>query len=96
MSDSKMILPVGLGLLLLAGCAPVQKYRPAPISPVSTSSSPQTRSLNDPALKQFAEGNLGREIDPWPPKTWDLRLLTEAAFYFSPTLDAARARAAAA
>jgi hypothetical protein len=31
-----------------------------------------------------------------PPKAWDLRLLTLAAFYFSPTLETARARSAAA
>jgi outer membrane protein TolC len=38
----------------------------------------------------------GKEVGAWPPKAWDLRLLTLAAFYFSPALESARARAAAA
>ncbi|HEV2177835.1 MAG TPA: TolC family protein [Terriglobia bacterium] len=52
--------------------------------------------MSDPRLKAFVERNLGRDPGAWPPKTWDLRLLTLAAFYFNPTLDVARARVAAA
>src|SRR5215471_4051535 len=49
-----------------------------------------------PGWRRFIEQNLGHELSPWPPQAWDLRLLTLAAFYFNPVLDAARARAAAA
>jgi outer membrane protein TolC len=80
----------------MPGCAPVQRYRPQPLSPAETASSLAARILNDPGLRQFAEQNLGQTLDAWPPKAWDLRLLTLAAFYFSPTLETARARAAAA
>ncbi len=85
-----------IALLLMAGCAPVQRYRPAPLSPAETASSLEVRSLLDPGLQRFVERNLGHEFGAWPPKAWDLRLLTLAAFYFNPTLDAARARVAAA
>ncbi|MGH9396803.1 MAG: TolC family protein, partial [Terriglobia bacterium] len=53
------------------------------------------RTLNDPGLKQFIVQSMGRPI-AWPPKTWDLRLLTLAAFYFNPDLETARAQAATA
>lgn len=38
------------------------------------------------------EGNLHRQISPWPPEKWDLSMLTLAAFYYNPDLDVARAR----
>ncbi len=96
MSEPRQIVPIGLALLLMAGCVPVQKYRPAPISPAATASRLQSRSLLDAGLQRFMERNLGHDFGTWPPTAWDLRLLTLAAFYFNPTLDAARARVAAA
>lgn len=84
-----------IALLLMAGCAPVQRYRPAPLSPAETAASLAGRSLDDSGFRRFVEQNLGHELSPWSLRAWDLRLLTLAAFYFNPTLDAARARAAA-
>jgi outer membrane protein, heavy metal efflux system len=81
---------------LITGCAPVQRYRPQPLSPAETAASLEARNLLDPGLRQFIERNGSRELGAWPPKTWDLRLLTLAAFHFNPTLEAARARVAAA
>jgi outer membrane protein TolC len=52
--------------------------------------------LLDPELKPFVERNLGNPSTGWPPKTWDLRLLSLAALYFHPSLTAARARMATA
>ncbi len=78
--------------LLMAGCAPVQRYRPAPISPPETAATYAARTLLDPELKPFVDQNIGHPVSEWPPKTWDLRLLTLAAFYFHPSLAAARAR----
>ena len=83
-------------VILVAGCPPVQKYRPAPIAPAAMASSLEARSLDDPGLKRFLEQDLGHELAAWPPQAWDLRALTYAAFYFNPTLDVARARVAAA
>src|SRR5579859_507100 len=79
-------------VILVAGCPPVQKYRPAPIAPAAMASSLQARSLHDAGLKCFLQQDLGHELAAWPPQTWDLRALTFAAFYFNPTLDVARAR----
>lgn len=79
--------------LILTGCAPVQRYQPVPLSPAETASRLEARTLNDPGLKAFVEKSLGRSMD-WPPKAWDLRLLTLAAFYFSPSLQSARDRVA--
>jgi len=83
-------------LSFMPGCASVQRYRPRPLSPAETASRLEARSVDDPGLRRFVGQNLGHELSPWPPQAWDLRLLTLAAFYFNPALDAARARAAAA
>jgi len=79
-------------VILAAGCPPVRKYWPAPIAPEALASSLRARTLLDPGLKRFLEQELGHELAVWPPRTWDLRALTLAAFYFNPTLDVARAR----
>ncbi|HEV2417309.1 MAG TPA: TolC family protein [Terriglobia bacterium] len=70
-----------------------QAYRPQPISPPQTAASLEARTLNDPGLKEFIEKSLGHSIN-WPPEAWDFRLLTLAAFYFSPSLQSARDRLA--
>ncbi len=81
--------------LVLTGCA-ARKYRSAPISPAESASALDARRLDDPGLKAFLEKSLQRRFEPWPPKTWDLEMLTAAAFYFHPDLDIARARVGAA
>ena len=75
--------------VLLAGCA---SFQPRPIEPSTTAAAFEARTLDTPALKQFMEQNLHREITPWPPQSWDLTLLTLAAFYYHPDLDVARAK----
>jgi len=79
--------------LILAGCA-ARRYQPAPIAPAETASRLETRNLADPGLHAFVEKNVGHSVAPWPPKTWDSAMLYLAALYFSPALDAARARVA--
>jgi outer membrane protein, heavy metal efflux system len=79
--------------LILTGCA-ARRYQPAPIVPTETASRLETRSLADPGLHAFVEKNAGHTLAPWPPQTWDSATLYLAALYFSPTLDAARARVA--
>lgn len=96
MKHYERILPICIILAFIAGCAPVQKYRPAPISPLESAAKLEARSLLDSGLKQFVERNLGRRLSTWPPTTWDLHLLTLAAFYYSPALQTARARVATA
>lgn len=78
-----------VSFVLLAGCA---SFQPRPIEPSTTAAAFEARTLDTPALKQFMEQNLYREITPWPPQSWDLTLLTLVAFYYHPDLDVARAK----
>ncbi len=96
MKYGKRIIPVCIVLPFLAGCAPVQQYRPSPISPPEIAASFTGRTLLNPELKAFVGRNTGHALSAWPPPTWDLRLLTLAAFYFHPSLAVARARVAVA
>jgi cobalt-zinc-cadmium efflux system outer membrane protein len=74
-----------------AGCA---RYYPAPISTEATLDSFESRRLDDSTFGEFLRGR--QEVTDWPPPGWDLRLVTLAAFYYSPVLDVARAQAAVA
>jgi len=76
-------------VLLCAGCA---RFEPQPISPADTAARLDARRLDDDGLKKFLETNLGRELENWPLKSWDLKTLSPAAFYFHPSLDVARAQ----
>ena len=79
--------------LISTGCT-VRRYQPTPILPSETASRLETRNLADPGLRAFVERNVGHAVTPWPGKTWDSRALYLAALYFSPALEAARARVA--
>ncbi len=82
-----------VSVLPLTSCA-IERYRAAPIIPAETASSFESRNLGDPSLQPFVEKSLGRPISPWPPKLWDLQTLSLMALYFSPEMQAARARLA--
>jgi outer membrane protein, heavy metal efflux system len=94
MDHSKTGLVVCLALALV-GCA-TRHYHAEPISPVDSASRLQARNLEDEQLRDFIQQNLRHEISPWPPQSWNLDLLTLAAFYFNPDLEMARDRLAAA
>lgn len=76
-------------LAVLSGCT---AFHPRPITPVQTASAFEARTLDNPGLKAFLEHNLHHEVAPWPPGSWDLLMLTLAAFYYHPDLDVARAQ----
>lgn len=80
-----VIIVVGL----LAGCA---RFHPQPILPAQTAADLENRSLDSPALKLFLEGALHHELTNWPAVSWDLEMLTLAAFYYHPSLEVARAQ----
>src|SRR5438309_3385305 len=82
-----------VSVLPLTSCA-IQRYRAAPIVPAETASRFEARNLSDPGLQPFVEKSLGQPISPWPPKLWDLQTLSLMALYFSPEMQAARARLA--
>jgi cobalt-zinc-cadmium efflux system outer membrane protein len=80
---------ISLFFILAAGCA---TFQPKPLSPSQTASAFEACTLDSSELKKFIEANLRGEVAPWPPRAWDFRLLTLAAHYYHPDLDAARAR----
>lgn len=77
--------------LVLTSCA-VRRYQAAPIVPVETASSFESRSLTDSGLQSFVEKSLGEPLSPWPPKLWDLQTASLIALYFNPDMQVARAR----
>lgn len=83
-----LILILSVAAILTMGCA-AQHYQSRPISPAAMASTLEARTLADPGLKEFINKSLGHPI-AWPPKQWNLRLLTLAAFYFNPQIQAAR------
>lgn len=84
-----------VALAALCGCA-VQKYRPAPLAPAQTAAAIESRSFADPGLRKYYLANSPTSPALWPPSEWRLPDLTIAAFYFSPTLQIARAAVATA
>lgn len=77
-------------LLLLSACA---SYQAQPIAPHDLMQSFEARSLNNPKLQAYVNAHLQEEANCSLPQTWNLTRLTLAAFYFSPKLDVARAKA---
>jgi outer membrane protein TolC len=74
---------------LLTGCV---HYQPRPISAENTATALTARSLHDEGLHHYLTENLGRELSPWPPETWNFESLSWVAFYYQPSLEVARAQ----
>ena len=74
------------------GCIKVQHYHAVPLSPSASAASLQLRTLSNPDLKAFLEQDLRHKLNPWPAKSWNLKMLTLAALYYSPVLEQARAQ----
>jgi cobalt-zinc-cadmium efflux system outer membrane protein len=91
--NSARVFFLCIGVLPFTGCA-VQRYQAAPIVPVETASSFRSRNFGDSGVQTFVEKNLGKPASTWPPKMWDLQTLSLVALYFSPDMEAARARLA--
>jgi outer membrane protein TolC len=82
-----------LAVSLLAGCA---KYQARPLQPPRLERAYYERSLNDPALQHYVEANVGTTETAWPPRSIDLKTLTLIGYYYSASLDVARAQLRAA
>src|SRR5215831_13285028 len=82
-----------LAVSLLAGCA---KYQARPLQPPRLERAYYERSLNDPALQHYVEANIGTTETKWPPRSIDLKTLTLISYYYSASLDVARAHLSAA
>lgn len=74
---------------LLGGCA---TYHAQPIAPATLTRQFEERSLASEQLHAYVAREMGHEVAPWPPTRWNRETLTLAAFFYSPTLDVARAQ----
>lgn len=72
----------------LAACV---HYSPVELSAEETLNELGSQSLDDPVFLAFIQTNLPTAESHAPIVAWDLEMLTWAAVYFSPELDAARA-----
>lgn len=75
-------------VFMLSGCA---TYHPQPVSPAALMNDFEARSLDNPELRLYIAAHCGSP-GACAPGIWNLNTLTLAAFYFSPTLDVARAK----
>ena len=80
-----------MALLVIGGCA---TYQDRPLSGTKTLDDLASRTLDGQDLRAYLEKKLN--IREWPLATWSPAELTLAAFFYSPELDVARARWAAA
>ena len=79
-----------LTFIVLSGCA---TYHAQPIAPAALMEAFEARTLNNPDLQRYVTSHLPADVSHRVANTWDLTTLTLAAFYFSPKLDVARAKA---
>src|SRR5260370_13063938 len=86
-----LLLSVVIVVLPLTGCS-IARYRATPLAPAETASSFESRNLSDSGLQSFVERSLGQSMAPCPPNLWDLQTLALIGLYFSPEMQAARAR----
>ncbi len=85
--SSAFLVPV-VSIIAAAGCV---HYQPAPIVPEENLRTLEGRRVTSDEFRTFVEANLGAQ-GTWPPSSWDLSLLTLAAFFYHPDLDVARAQ----
>jgi cobalt-zinc-cadmium efflux system outer membrane protein len=78
--------------LAVSGCV---SYTPAPLDVASTVRSYNARNLENQDLVRYIDTHDARPTTAQPAR-WDFDRLTLAAFYYSPELDAARAKSATA
>jgi outer membrane protein TolC len=77
--------------VFVTGCTEVS---PKPLSAAVTASDLESRTLDDPRLRNFVIASLAGAAEPGRGISWDLTTLTLAAVYYHPELDIARARLA--
>lgn len=88
----KQTLIIPLFLLVISTLPSIAKVPERTLSPAETALEYESRTLNDPLFKVYAKKVQGQETADWSASSWDLDLLTLAAFYYHPDLDVARAQ----
>ncbi|TAL88363.1 MAG: TolC family protein [Candidimonas sp.] len=84
-----MLRPLMLACVVLTGCA---SYQPKPITSTQLAKNFEQRTLTNDALRAYLVRQVGHPIKPWPLPRWNRKMLTLAAYYYSPALDVARAQ----
>lgn len=92
MSNKRALLAVW-AVMLLYGCA---SYQPKPLSAARNERALDSRSLDDPRLRQFVAAALTSDDKSAPPLSWQLATLTLAALYYHPGIKVAEAKLTAA
>jgi cobalt-zinc-cadmium efflux system outer membrane protein len=82
-----------LAASMLSSCA---KYHARPLQAKNLEREYHARSLDDPTLHKYVESNIGATQMAWPPQSLDLKTLTLVGYYYSASLDVARAQLSAA
>jgi len=62
------------------------------LSPAETAAKLEQRTLTNAPVETFIRQNHHDSLTNWPPSTWDLEILSMAAFYYHPQLEVARAQ----
>ena len=95
--ESRVFPRACLAIVALASAAcGCRHFAARPLSAGAAAATLLARSLAEPGLREFVDAATGERAPEWPLRRWDLRNLTLAAIYFSPSLAVARADAAAA
>jgi outer membrane protein, heavy metal efflux system len=92
----KKLIQAWLWLTVMVCASGCKHFEARPLSVARTANAFESRSLNDSGLRAFIATNAPTLTSNWPPQSWDLNLLTLAAFHYHPDLEAARAKVAAA
>lgn len=88
------VVPIVAACAALAACGcSMQKYRAAPINPITSAASLEARSMTSAGLREFFASASPAQAS-WPPAQWNLADLTLAAFYYNSSLQVARERVA--
>lgn len=93
MSYQRAVAFAAWAVTFLYGCA---SYQPKPLSPAENARSLDSRSLDDPRLRQFVTAALGSDDKPAASSGWRLTTLTLAALYYHPEIEVAQAKLSAA
>jgi cobalt-zinc-cadmium efflux system outer membrane protein len=78
--------------MLFAVVAAGARIESRPLSPEHIISNFESRTIDNPKLKEFLETNLNRKFFNWSAPSWDFSMLTLVALYYHPELDVARAK----
>ena len=81
-----------LALRLIAAVAAWVRFEPRPRSPEQITCNFESRTIDNPKLKESLETNLNRKFFNWPASSGDFSMLTLAALYDHAELDVARAK----